>query len=262
MPGRAFTNAERSTAVALARMTSVDSAAATLEIDRRTVRAWVNAAPPEDEGDAWAAAQRLAQQQLLTSLATGKVKQPNILAVVAGIATDKLHRLARRREVEAGKHEPESPPTPLRAAIDALTPEQHTLAAWTLRLEIDRDRLAAAQAVAHGEPRPPSREDDGHDVDDDPHVLAFLAEIAARSPDEIRAELDRVAKAQAQVTDEIRAAEQPPRIADAPEDAFRERVAIDVTPTPPPDAPRATERPTVVSSDVPEQWQPLGRFEW
>jgi hypothetical protein len=103
MAGRTFTRAEKATAITLARMTSVDAAAATLTIDRRTLRGWVAAAPPPTDDDAWLAAEALAQQQLLTSLAAGKVKQPNLIAVVAGIATDKLWRRRRWREREARK---------------------------------------------------------------------------------------------------------------------------------------------------------------
>lgn len=186
MAAKSYTPGEKATAVALARMTSVDTAADMLTIDRRTLRGWVNAAPPAEDGDAWQAAEALAQQQLLTRLATGKITHPTLLATIAGIAGDKLWRRNRYAEREARKAEAESEIDPEQAAIheatDALPPE---LRRWLItyvdtRQDLDLIREQAGVAV---EPE----QDDGRPLSE------WLRWLAGTTPEQRQAMDDELA---------------------------------------------------------------------
>lgn len=191
MAGRSFTDAEKATAITLARMTSVDAAAATLNIDKRTLRGWVKAAPPPTDDDGWKAAEALAQQQLLTTLATGKIKQPNLIAVVAGIATDKLWRRRRWQEREqrkAAEAQAEQPPerTPIQQVTDVLPEERTRFVRDALLRTLDRDAEDKTKRMRGWQPKLTEAEQEAT-------LLAFLEDVRGWTDEQFaqeRAELD------------------------------------------------------------------------
>jgi hypothetical protein len=98
---KAVTPAQKREAVALAAIVGIEAAAEQLGWDRRTVRKWSEAAghPPELDGTAtgWRELLDLAQSQVATALASGKVR-PKDVAVIAAIAERNLRQLADRSD--------------------------------------------------------------------------------------------------------------------------------------------------------------------
>jgi hypothetical protein len=108
-PRVSYSGAQKREAVALARAAGAEYAAESLGVDPRTVRKWLEAAgdPPELDGTAagWTQLLDLAQSQVATALASGKVR-PKDAAVIAAIAERNLRQLADR---EKRKPEPQDP---------------------------------------------------------------------------------------------------------------------------------------------------------
>lgn len=143
MPGRTYSIAQKLAGAVLAKLKGADAAATELNTDRRTIRRWLAAAPD----DGWTLARDLAQARLQEQLATGRVT-PAQLATIAGISERNVRygELLRQREARrAGEQELEQEqPDSIHDAIQALTDEQQSLMAATLRLEIERRSLAQA----------------------------------------------------------------------------------------------------------------------
>ena len=106
---KSVTNAQRQDAVALAAVVGIEAAASQLGWDRRTVRSWCEKAGkrPELDGSAagWTQLLDLAQSQVATALASGKVR-PKDAAVIAAIAERNLRQLVDREKRTPEPQEP------------------------------------------------------------------------------------------------------------------------------------------------------------
>jgi hypothetical protein len=116
----AYTTTQRREAVALSRVVGVEAAAASLNIDPRTIRGWVARAghPPELEGNAaaWQRAFDLAHAKVEGILASGKASAVTA-ATIMGIAQRNLAAIERRDQATS---KPTDQSTTVQQAIDEL----------------------------------------------------------------------------------------------------------------------------------------------
>lgn len=220
MPNRAHSKATRLAATFLARLTSADVAASTFRLDVKTVRAW-QAGAVELPDDQWQAIETVLLTRGAEMAARGQTTGLVATLTAAGISSrnTRYQQLIERREARRAGEQvtPETAPSsPFQAAIDNLSDQQQ-------RLVRDLIELTLLQHEGEEEQPPPQTE-----AEQEAGFLAWLARIAALTPEEVAAErtavsaeLDKVeAQQRARYPAAREAARQPdPPAAAPPQDA-------------------------------------------
>jgi hypothetical protein len=182
-----ISQARKLAGVALARIIGVKAAARTMGVDPRSISSWLaaNAGADADE-QAWQAAEQLAQERLLTGLATGDAKSIAAWATAAGVssrnrryATLIRRRDQRRAEQDEGGKPANDQQAAIHAAVEALPDE---ITDW-LRdyIELQRDLDKIRERVGAEQP----------DEGDDPDMLEWIASLAASTAEGREAVTDR-----------------------------------------------------------------------
>jgi hypothetical protein len=133
VPARSISPARRLAGMAMVRFVGVRNAARAVQVDERTLRGWLakDNADTDHDADAWRAAEALAQERMLTGLATGDARGLTAWSTAAGIASRNVRyaTLIARRE---GRHREEPKPS-WWPAWQALSMDRRRLMVDTLR---------------------------------------------------------------------------------------------------------------------------------
>jgi hypothetical protein len=178
MPNKHYSVAQRLAGAVIARLKGTEAAAAELNMDRRTIRRWLQAAPD----DGWTLARDLAQARLQEALATGKVA-PSQLATIAGIADRNVRygELLRQREQRKAAEGAPTEDDAVHQAVELLPDE---LQVW-LRDYLDALELCDAIRAHVGLPAVETEGEEPPAAD----WLASLQESTAEQRAEVTAEL-------------------------------------------------------------------------
>jgi DNA segregation ATPase FtsK/SpoIIIE-like protein len=223
----------------------IDETCKRYRVDKRTLARWQTAEP-----SGWEREEELNRLRMAEAHIEGKVKYRDA-AVGRGIAWDKLWRIARRKEAEQrrqGEAELEQPKAdPIYEAVMTLSDDRQRLMRDMIDLEIQtRNGDEHLQSVAA-----PMSEDEG-----DAAMLAWVAELAAASDEEVAAESERIHAELRRIQEE--------RVAES--QAARQEQRQQQAPPPAPDAPEGAPeppKPALRAADDHDHpsWQPFRRYE-
>jgi hypothetical protein len=249
VPAKHHSRATKLAATFLAKLASPDVAAATFRVDVRTVRGWRDGI--ELPADEWTAIRDVLRARGAEMAARGDTRGLVATLTAAGISDRNVRYstlISRREARREAEQEPEAAPNLLHEAIEALSDTRTRLMRDAIDLEMQTRFTAGedvADVAAESDPAPRS------DEESQATMLAFVAELAARSDEDVAAESERIRAKLREIQDE--------RMAEIARESLAPPSPVPIAPVTPPEPPRAPLR--VLDESDPAHWHPLGRWD-